>query len=41
VIPPQQYEAAKKDFGYFVTLIEMAIVYYKPEPDPLEKHITN
>jgi hypothetical protein len=38
---PQQYEAAKKDFGYFIVLIEMAIGYCKPEADELEKHITN
>jgi len=38
---PQQYEAAKKDFEYFTTLIEMALEYYKPEADELEKHITN
>ena len=31
MMPPQQYEAAKKDFGYFLTLIEMAIGYYRPE----------
>ena len=30
VMPPQQYEAARKDFGYFLTLIEMAVGYYKP-----------
>jgi hypothetical protein len=38
---PQQYEAAKKDFEYFTTLVEMALEYYKPEADELEKHITN
>ena len=27
----QQHDAAKKDFGYFLTLIEMAIAYYEPE----------
>lgn len=27
----QQYEAAKKDFGYFLTLIETAIEYYRLE----------
>jgi rubrerythrin len=36
-----QYEAAKKDFEYFTTLVEMALEYYKPEVDELEKHITN
>lgn len=41
VMVPQQYEAAKKDFEYFTTLIEMALEYYKPEADELEKHITN
>ena len=34
----QQYEAAKKDFGYFVTLIEMAIGYYAPATKDLEGH---
>ena len=38
---PGQYEAAKKDFEYFTTLVEMALEYYKPEADELEKHITN
>jgi hypothetical protein len=38
---PQQYEAAKKDFEYFTTLVEMALEYYKPEADEMEKHITN
>jgi len=41
VMAPGQYEAAKKDFEYFTTLIEMALEYYKPEADELEKHITN
>jgi len=27
----QQYDAAKKNFGYFFTLIEMAVVHYRPE----------
>ena len=27
---PQQYNAAKNDFGYFLQLIEMAIGYYTP-----------
>ena len=30
MIAPQQYEAAKKDFGYFLVLIEMAIGFYGP-----------
>ena len=38
---PQQYEAAKKDFEYFMTLVELALKYYEPEPHPLEKHIYN
>ena len=41
LIAPGQYEAAKKDFEYFTTLVEMALEYYKPEADELEKHITN
>jgi len=41
VMAPGQYEAAKKDFEYFTTLIEMALEYYKPEAQELEKHITN
>jgi hypothetical protein len=28
MIAPQQYEAAQKDFGYFLVLIEMAVEYY-------------
>ena len=31
MIVPQQYEAAKKDFGYFLVLIEMAVGYYNQE----------
>ena len=31
MIAPQQYEAAKSDFGYFLMLIEMAIGYYNQE----------
>jgi len=31
MIAPQQYEAAKKDFGYFLVLIEMAVGYYDQE----------
>jgi hypothetical protein len=30
MIAPQQYEAAKKDFGYFLVLIEMAVGFYGP-----------
>jgi hypothetical protein len=41
MMAPKQYEAAKKDFEYFTTLIEMALEYYKPEADELEKHSTN
>ena len=28
MMAPQQYEAARKDFGYFLTLVEMAVGYY-------------
>jgi hypothetical protein len=31
MMAPQQYEAAKKEFAYFVALIEMAIGYYSPK----------
>ena len=41
LMAPGQYEAAKKDFEYFTTLVEMALVHYMPEADELEKHITN
>jgi hypothetical protein len=37
MMAPQQYEAAKKDFGYFVTLIEMAIGYFEPQVQDLER----
>jgi len=30
IMAPQKYEAAKKEFAYFVSLIEMAIGYYSP-----------
>ena len=30
MMAPQQYEAAKKDFGYFLVLIETAIGFYGP-----------
>lgn len=29
VIPPQQYEAAKKDFEYFMRLVDLALAYYR------------
>ena len=38
---PQQYEAARKDFKYFMKLLTLSLKHYEPEPDPLEKHITN
>ena len=41
LMAPGQYEAAKKDVQYFTTLVEMALEYYKPEADGLEKHIIN
>jgi MarR-like DNA-binding transcriptional regulator SgrR of sgrS sRNA len=41
LMAPGQYEAAKKDFEYFTTLVEMALVHYMPEADELQKHITN
>ena len=28
MMTPHQHEAAKKDFGYFLTMVEMAIGYY-------------
>ena len=31
MMAPQQHEAAKKDFGYFLSLIEMAIGYFEPQ----------
>lgn len=31
MMAPQKYEAAKKEFSYFVGLIEMAIGYYSPK----------
>jgi hypothetical protein len=31
MMAPQQYEVAKNDLGYFLTLIEMAIGYYMPQ----------
>ena len=31
MMAPEQYEAAKDDFGYFLMLIEMAIAYYVPK----------
>ena len=41
LMPPRQYEAAKKDFEYFTTLVEMALVHYMPEANEREKHIKN
>ena len=35
MIAPQQYEAARKDSGYFLTLIEMAVGYYNREGDDI------
>jgi len=29
MIPPQQYEAAKREFEYFMRLVELAIAYYQ------------
>ena len=29
LMAPQQYEAARKDFGYFVALIELALGWYQ------------
>jgi hypothetical protein len=37
MMAPQQHKAAKKDFGYFVTLIEMAIGYFEPQVQDVEK----
>ena len=28
-IAPQQYETAKKDFKYFISLIDLAVAYHK------------
>lgn len=30
MVPPEQYNAARNDLGYFLILIEMAISYYGP-----------
>jgi hypothetical protein len=30
MMTPQQHESAKKDFGYFLTLLELAIGYHMP-----------
>lgn len=38
MLAPQQYETAKRDFGYFLTLIEMAIGYYAAEAQDLGNH---
>ncbi len=37
MMAPQQHEAAKKDFGYFLTLIEMAIGYFEPQVQDLKR----
>ena len=29
MMAPQQYEAAKKDFEYFMRLVELALAYYQ------------
>ena len=29
MIPPQQYEAAKKDYEYFMRLVDLAMAYYR------------
>lgn len=29
MIAPQQYEAAKKDFEYFMRLVDLAMAYYR------------
>ncbi|MEA3351105.1 MAG: hypothetical protein U9Q82_10825 [Chloroflexota bacterium] len=31
ILSPHQYSAAKKDFGYFAALVELALNYYKQE----------
>jgi len=31
MMAPQQYEAAKKDFEYFMRLVDLAIAYYQEE----------
>ena len=31
MIPPQQYEAAKKDFEYFMRLVDLAFAYYQDD----------
>ena len=33
MIPPQQYEAANKDFEYFIRLVDLALAYYGEEED--------
>jgi hypothetical protein len=29
MVPPQQYEEAKKDFEYFMRLVDLAMAYYR------------
>jgi hypothetical protein len=29
MMPPQQYEAAKKDFEYFMRLVDLAMAFYR------------
>lgn len=31
MMAPQQYEAAKKDFEYFMRLVDLALAYYQEE----------
>lgn len=31
MVAPQQYEVAKKDFEYFLRLLDLAIAYYREE----------
>lgn len=37
MMAPQQHETAKKDFGYFIALIETAIGYYSSEGEYVRK----
>ena len=42
MIAPQQYEAAKRDFEYFMRLVELAIAYHPLRAEPtfdIETHI--
>jgi len=38
MLAPQEHETAKKDFGCFLTLIEMAIGYYAAEAQDVANH---